>query len=82
MINRILNSDLSEADRSQLMEILRGTVADQAAPEEVIEMAEGFIERREQIDSEQDGAEQPATAPESKLEGSEIPKPEPEGRPQ
>ena len=66
MINRILNSDLVDAERSELMEILRATVADRAAPDEVIEMAEGFIERREQIDSEQGGAGQTATRSESK----------------
>lgn len=53
MINRILNSDLDQAERSELMEILRATVTDQETPDEVIEMAEGFISRREQIDSEQ-----------------------------
>lgn len=66
MINRILNSDLDRAERFELMEILRATVTDQDAPEEVIEMTERFIARREQIDSEQDGSGQPATRPESK----------------
>lgn len=59
MINRILNSDLSKAERAELMEILQAVVADQSAPDEVIEMAEGFVKRREQIDSEQGGAGQP-----------------------
>lgn len=52
MINRILNSDLNQVERFELMEILRATVTDQATPDEVIEMAEGFIARREQINSE------------------------------
>ncbi|MEM0896215.1 MAG: hypothetical protein AAGJ79_04950, partial [Verrucomicrobiota bacterium] len=46
MINRILNGDLDAADRSDLMQILRDTAANQDAPDEVIEMVEGFIERR------------------------------------
>ena len=36
----------------------------------------------EKPEAEQDGADQPATVPESKLEGSEKPKPESEVRPQ
>ncbi|RYD83679.1 MAG: hypothetical protein EOP84_07530 [Verrucomicrobiaceae bacterium] len=53
MINRILNSDLDETSRTELMEILRAVVANHSAPDEVIEMTVGFIERREQIDSKQ-----------------------------
>lgn len=53
MINRILNSELAETDRGELMKILRAVVADRSAPDEVIDMVEGFIERRKQIDSEQ-----------------------------
>ena len=52
MINRILNSDLNETDRSQLMEILRDAVTCQSAPDVVTELAERFIKRREQINSE------------------------------
>lgn len=42
------------------------------------------LPNREQLDTrrEQDGADQPATAPESKSEGKEKPKPESEGRSQ
>ena len=39
----------------------------------------GDLEKRK---SEQDGADQPATAPESKSEGNEKPKPESKVRPQ
>lgn len=39
-------------------------------------------ERQMPNQAEQDGADQPATAPESKLEGDEKPKPESEGLPQ
>ena len=53
MINRILNSDMDETERSELMQILRATVVESSAPDEVIEMVERFIRRREQINSEQ-----------------------------
>ncbi|SKA85651.1 hypothetical protein SAMN02745166_01177 [Prosthecobacter debontii] len=52
MINRILSSNLDAVVRNELMEILRVTVADQAVPDEIIEMVEGLIERRERIDRE------------------------------
>ena len=42
-------------------------------------MTQAIVDR---INAEQDGAEQPATAPESKPEGKEKPKPESEGRSQ
>ncbi len=59
-------------------------------PLDLIEEIEGFeIERLDKLlalntnrKAEQDGADQPATAPESKSEGSEKPKPESEVRPQ
>jgi hypothetical protein len=41
-----------------------------------------LIDAREQLDAEQDGADQPATAPESELVDKEKPQPESEGRSQ
>ena len=41
-----------------------------------------LLEKQLESKAEQDGADQPATAPESKSEGSEEPKPESEGRSQ
>lgn len=55
MINRILNSDLSSPERNELMEILAAISAKADAPEEVARMAERFIGRRRQIESEQAG---------------------------
>ena len=43
---------------------------------------EGKLTRWEKLDSEQDGARQPATAPKSKSEGKEKTKPDSEGRSQ
>lgn len=50
MINRLLNSELSEVERAEYMEILREVAKDESIPWEVAEAAEGYLKRREEID--------------------------------
>jgi len=68
-----------------------GSVIQVTGRENFMDFRETYVWQEYQFDgkrfvsatnSEQDGADQPATAPESKSEGKEKPKPESEGRPQ
>lgn len=53
MINRILNSELSEEERVEYIEILREVAKDESIPWEVSEAAEEYLKRREEIDGEE-----------------------------
>jgi len=63
---------------------IEGLVLQSVVPKDKETEAEQLIRERRAKDetAEQGGADQPATAPESKPEGKEKPKPESEGRPQ
>lgn len=75
---------LKGADDSAI-KVSGGAISDSATPTPATvgyEMVLGKEEYRPENGSEQGGARQPATAPDSKSEGSEKPKPESEGRSQ
>ena len=74
----MLSSDAQ--DRSSALLVVRSATATDKALLELIELRLIIPPRNEE--AEQDGADQPATAPESKPEGNEKPKPESEGRSQ
>jgi hypothetical protein len=46
MINRILNSKLSESERAEYLAILRSVIGDASAPATVRDMAERFLARQ------------------------------------
>ena len=77
-------TSLKGADDSAI-KVSGGTIPDAASPTPATigyEMVLGKEEYQPEIGSEQGGARQPTTAPDSKSEGSEKPKPESEGRSQ